>query len=242
MKLEQMLNFENCSFLSRLDLHSLKKVRILYAVFKMLICGAIMSLSNTQSFADDLKIVTVGSPLEGVLHKKTEEINEEELPLAREIAEKLFLALEPHLPAAGLAAPQIGISKSVFIFSFDRDPKNLEVVINPSFEPIGNAILESWEGCFSVILSEKTWKLAKVPRYDTIRATFFDLDGKKTEKILEGFAAKVFQHEYDHLQGIKNIDREDAIVKAFDSKEDLLNYLQEVKKEDSNHYLKPNSD
>ena len=41
-------------------------------------------------------------------------------------------------PAAGLAAPQIGIGKSVFIYSYDRDPKNLEVAINPSYIPIGD--------------------------------------------------------------------------------------------------------
>jgi peptide deformylase len=192
--------------------------------------------------ADAIKIVTVDSPLQEVLHKKTEEIQEGELPLAREIAKKLYLSLKPYFPAAGLAAPQIGISKSVFIFSFDRDPNNLEVVINPSFVPVGDSQVEGWEGCFSVILSESTWKIAKVPRYETIRATFLNLEGKKVEKILDGFAAKVFQHEYDHLQGIENIDREDAIVKAFDSKEELLKYMQDVKKEDSTHYKNPNSE
>jgi peptide deformylase len=59
---------------------------------------------------------------------------------------------------------------------------------------------------------------------------------------LEGFAAKVFQHEYDHLQGIENIDREDAIVQAFDTKEELLSFMQQVKKEDSVCYKKPISD
>jgi len=192
--------------------------------------------------ANTVKIVTVDSPLQEVLDKKTEEIQEGEFLLAREIAEKLFLALKPYLPAAGLAAPQIGISKSVFIFSFDRDPKNLEVVINPSFQPIGDAQTEGWEGCFSVILSDSTWKLAKVPRYETIRATFFNLEGKKVERRLEGFAATAFQHEYDHLQGVKNIDRKDALIKAFNSKEELLSFMQEVKKRDAARYKKPTSD
>jgi len=61
--------------------------------------------------------------------------------------------LKPYLPAAGLAAPQIGISKSVFIFSFDRGPKNLEAVVNPRFVPIEDTKVEGWEGCFSVMLS-----------------------------------------------------------------------------------------
>jgi peptide deformylase len=186
-----------------------------------------------------LKIVTIGSPEEAVLKQKTEDIRKNEFPLARDIAEKLFQALTPYLPAAGLAAPQIGISKSIFIFSYDRDPKNLEVVINPSFTPLEQTKIEGWEGCFSVILSDGIWKLAKVPRYENIKATYFNLEGEKVEKNLRGFAAKVFQHEYDHLQGIENIERADAEVKSFDTKEELFLFMQNVKKEDSLHYKKP---
>ena len=197
-----------------------------------------MSLFN-QSFADNIKIVTVDSPLQHILKNKTEEIQADELLLAQEIVEKLFLALQPYLPAAGLAAPQIGISKSVFIFSFDRDPNNLEGVINPYFIPVGDTKIEGWEGCFSVILSNGTWKLAKVPRYESIKVQYLSVEGEKIEKILEGFAAKVFQHEYDHLQGIENIDREDAIVRDFTTKEEMLSFMQQVKKEDSIRYKKP---
>jgi peptide deformylase len=157
--------------------------------------------------AENIQIVTIDSPLQHILKMKTEEIRADELPLAQEIAQKLLAALQPHLPAAGLAAPQIGISKSVFIFSFDRDPKNLEAVINPSFVPIGEAKIEGWEGCFSVILSNNTWRLAKIPRYESIQVQYLDIEGKKVGKILDGFAAKVFQHEYDHLQGIENIEK-----------------------------------
>ncbi len=196
-------------------------------------------MSMNPGFSSPLKIVTLDSPGQAILKQPTEPINEKELSLAREIAEKLFLALKPYLPAAGLAAPQIGISKAVFIFSFDRDPKNLEVVINPAFEPIGSSRIEGWEACFSVILSEGTWKIAKIPRYETIKVTYLNLEGEKIEKILEGFAAKVFQHEYDHLQGIESIDREDAVIKTFSTKEDLLSYMEAVKNEDTTRYNKP---
>ena len=195
-----------------------------------------MGISNCLP---NINIVTIDSPLQGVLKQKTEEIRRDELFLAREIVEKLGLALKPYLPAAGLAAPQIGIGKSVFIFSYDRDPKNLEAVINPSFTPVGDAKVEGWEGCFSVILSNGTWKLAKIPRYEAIRVQYLNLEGTKKEKTLEGFAAKVFQHEYDHLQGIENIDREDAVVKDFSTKEEMLDFMKQVKKEDSVRYKKP---
>lgn len=195
---------------------------------------------NTRGFTEAMKIVTIDSPLQHILKMKTEEIRENEFPLAQEIADKLFLSLKPYFPAAGLAAPQIGINKSIFIFSFDRDPKNLETVINPSFTPISETKIEAWEGCFSVMLSNGTWKVAKIPRYTTINVTYLNLKGERVEKILDGFAARVFQHEYDHLQGLENIDREDAIVKSFATKEEMMNFMLQVRKEDSGSYKKLN--
>lgn len=207
-----------------------------------IVCAIVLltSFFINRGFSEEMKIITIDGPQQEILRKKTEKIQEHELALAREISEKLFLALKPYLPAAGLAAPQIGISKSVFIFSFDRDPKNLETVINPNFTAIGDNKIEGWEGCFSVTLSNGMWKLAKIPRYETIKVTYLNLEGKKIEKVFDGFAAKVFQHEYDHLQGITNIDRTDAIVKTFDTKDAMLTFMEQVKKEDSVHYKKPN--
>lgn len=187
------------------------------------------------------KIVTVDSPKKDILKRKTDDINADELQLAKEIGNKLFLALKPYFPAAGLSAPQIGISKSIFIYSYDRDPKNLEMVINPSFIPINEHRVDGWEGCLSIILSDNVWQVAKVPRYEKIKVEYLNHRGEKTEKILEGFAAKVFQHEFDHLQGIVNIYRSDATIKSFKTKEDLLEFLQTVKTEDASHYKNPNA-
>jgi peptide deformylase len=184
----------------------------------------------------EIKIITMDSQNRDILKRKTENIPLDALQSAQEIGEKLFLALKPHFPAAGLAAPQIGISKSVFIYSYNRDPANLEVVVNPTFAPIEDHKIEGWEGCLSLILCESAWKLAKVPRYEKIQALYLNQHGEKIEKILDGFAAKVFQHEYDHLQGIVNTERSDAIVKEFHDKNELLNFLQNVKKEDSKRY------
>jgi peptide deformylase len=198
-----------------------------------------MSVPNNQNVSKELKIVTVDSAQRDVLRKKTENFQEDEMPWAKEIAEKLLLALTPYLPAAGLAAPQIGISKSIFIYSYDRDPKNFEIVINPIVIPIGNEKIEGWEGCFSVLLSDGIWKLAKIPRYEKIKVIYINQNGVKVEKILDGFASKVFQHEYDHLQGIESIDRSDAFIKEFISKNELLSFLEIVKKDDSSHYKNP---
>lgn len=192
-------------------------------------------MMNTQP----IKIVTVDSSSKEVLATKTEDIQEDELYLANEISDQLMASLKPYLPAAGLAAPQIGISKSMFIYSYDRDPNHLETVINPKWTPISEDRIEGWEGCFSVLLSDGIWQLASIPRYEKIKVKYTNLDGKIIEKELDGFGAKVFQHECDHLEGLVCIYRTDAAIKSFDSKEALQNFLKEVKKNDSKNYQSP---
>jgi len=182
------------------------------------------------------KIVSVDSPHQDVLKKKSEDIQENELHIAQEIADELLETLRPHFPAAGLAAPQIGINRSVFIYSFNREPESIEVVINPSYEPIADTTVEGWEACFSAVLQNGRYRLAKVPRFAKIEAQYLDYYGEPKKAVLEGFAAKVFQHEYDHLQGVVNIFRKDAVVREFSSKEEMLEFFQEVKKEDSKRY------
>src|SRR5689334_20397546 len=97
------------------------------------------------------KIITVNDPESDVLLRKTDPIGPNEFSSVKEIEHKLYEALKPYFPAAGLAAPQIGILKSVFLFSYDRDPAHLEAVVNPSFTPIGDDLTVGWEGCLSVI-------------------------------------------------------------------------------------------
>jgi len=185
-----------------------------------------------------IDIITIDSYHAPSLKIKTEKIREDELPLAQQIADQLYSSLSPFFPAAGLAAPQIGISRSVFIYSYDRDPKNLEVVINPTLEPIGDEKIEGWESCFSALLTTGECLCAKIPRYAAIRVSYLNLKGEKIEKSLKGFAAKVFQHEYDHLQGCVNIFHPDAEVKTFENKQDFLDFIQEVKKQDAARYTK----
>lgn len=185
-----------------------------------------------------LKIVTIDSPEANVLRTKTIDIAENELPKAQEIAKQLFSSLEPHFPAAGLAAPQIGIGRSIFIFSHDRDPKNLEVAINPTFTPLGDEKVDGWEGCFSTILCQGTPTVAKIARYEKIKATYLNEKGEKVEKILSQFGARVFQHECDHLQGIVNVERADATCKSFKNAREMQEFMAAVKLADSKNYKK----
>ena len=109
-----------------------------------------------------------------------------------------------HLDGAGLAAPQIGVLLRVVIFGVHANPRYPDaeevpdtVLINPVVEPIGDETEEGWEGCLSV-----PGLRGVVSRYLRLRYSGFDERGARIERTVEGFHARVVQHECDHLDGI----------------------------------------
>lgn len=109
-----------------------------------------------------------------------------------------------HLTGAGLAAPQIGVGLQVVIFGVHRNPRYPDaeevpdtVLINPTLAPIGDQMVEGWEGCLSV-----PGMRGLVPRYARLRYRGFDERGAPIDRTVEGFHAVVVQHEVDHLLGI----------------------------------------
>ena len=116
----------------------------------------------------------------------------------------------------------------------------MEVAINPSFESVDNKTQDSWEACFSRILGEPPYSIAYLPRYTTILVTYTTLNGSTKKMILEEFGAKVFQHEWDHLQGITNISRDNAQVKEFMTIDEIVKFTDEERKtKDKVTYLPP---
>jgi peptide deformylase len=105
---------------------------------------------------------------------------------------------------AGLAAPQIGVNVQVVIFgSTARNPRYPDrpvvpptVLINPVITPLGAEEEEDWEGCLSV-----PGLRGVVPRWSRIRYTGFDETGQPIDRTVDGFHARVVQHECDHLVG-----------------------------------------
>jgi len=105
---------------------------------------------------------------------------------------------------AGLAAPQIGVDLQLVIFgSNDRNPRYPDrpvvpptVLVNPVITPIGEAEEDDWEGCLSV-----PGLRGVVPRWSNIRYTGFDQYGDAIDRTVDGFHARVVQHECDHLIG-----------------------------------------
>ncbi len=109
-----------------------------------------------------------------------------------------------NLNGAGLAAPQIGVGLRVVIFGMDYNPRYPDaeavpytVLINPALTPLGNEMEEGWEGCLSV-----PGMRGLVPRYRQLRYTGVDDRGQPIARDVEGFHARVVQHEVDHLDGI----------------------------------------
>ena len=106
---------------------------------------------------------------------------------------------------AGLAAPQIGIDLQLVIFGTDAiNPRYPDapivprtVLLNPIITPLSLAEEAGWEGCLSV-----PGLRGMVPRYTHIRYTGFDQYGDAIDRTVEGFHARVVQHECDHLIGI----------------------------------------
>jgi peptide deformylase len=104
----------------------------------------------------------------------------------------------------GLAAPQIGVDLRLMIFGFDANPRYPEALpvpattlINPWFQVLGEGEEEGWEGCLSV-----PGMRGLVPRATHIRYGGLLEDGSVLEREVEGFHARVFQHEFDHLDGV----------------------------------------
>jgi len=108
------------------------------------------------------------------------------------------------LSGAGIAAPQIGVSQRVVVFEVRENPRYphvtpvpYTVLVNPELTPLGEEMDDGWEGCLSV-----PGMRGLVPRYHRLRYRGFGLQGEPIDRTVEGFHARVVQHEVDHLDGV----------------------------------------
>ncbi|MEO7252792.1 MAG: peptide deformylase [Casimicrobium sp.] len=106
---------------------------------------------------------------------------------------------------AGIAAPQIGVDLRLVIFGgTGKNPRYPDapdipftVLCNPALEPLSDDISTGWEGCLSV-----PGLRGEVPRYERLRYSGLDAAGAGFERVVDGFHARVVQHECDHLDGV----------------------------------------
>ncbi len=140
------------------------------------------------------KILKLGNPL---LYQKSEKVLPDEVdsltPSVREM-HKLVIAFRNKYGAGrAISAPQVGLMKRVICFNVER-PITL---INPTLSDLSEEMFELWDDCFSF-----PNLLVKVRRHKSCKITFRDENWGKHSWDLTDDLSELFQHEYDHLEGI----------------------------------------
>ena len=145
------------------------------------------------------EILKMGHPTLLEVAKPVEKFNTSELD---SIIEDMIDTMKEN-DGAGLAAPQIGLGMQLVIFGFDSNERYPEadqvpftVLINPVITSIGDEEEDGWEGCLSV-----PGLMGVVPRFKKIRYQGKDQHGNEIDREVDGFHARVVQHECDHLIG-----------------------------------------
>ncbi|MFF8392002.1 peptide deformylase [Streptomyces sp. NPDC016172] len=120
-------------------------------------------------------------------------------------------------PGVGLAAPQVGVPLRIAVIedpapvpeevrlARGRVPQPFRVLVNPAYEPVGDARAAFFEGCLSV----PGWQ-AVVARHAEVRLTGQDEHGRALDEVFTGWPARIVQHETDHLDGVLYLDRAES--------------------------------
>lgn len=147
------------------------------------------------------RIVTIGDP--ALRERSTEfspdEINED----LQQLVEEMFSVM--YRDGVGLAGPQIGINRRIFVIGYREAGEQVELAfINPVIEETFGETVPFEEGCLSI-----PGLSAEVLRPDGVVISALDRHGKPLRMQVEGFLARVIQHEFDHLEGVLFVDRLD---------------------------------
>ncbi len=146
------------------------------------------------------EILKMGDPR---LLQQAEPVTEFGTPELQALIEDMFDTMHA-ADGAGLAAPQIGVNLQLVIFGFRQSPRYPDappvpetVLLNPVLKPLSDEMENGWEGCLSV-----PGLRGVVPRYTSLRYSGVDQNGSPIERDVDGFHARVVQHECDHLIGV----------------------------------------
>ena len=159
-----------------------------------------------------LKIRTYPDPVLKKVAEPLTRFGPEEQKIFEDMIEIMYQA-----DGVGIAAPQVGISKRIFIASPTMTPGEEYVFVNPEIiEQQGREL--GLEGCLSL-----PGISGEIPRAKTLRFRALDRKGKPVEMTAKDFFARIVQHEMDHLNGMLLIDRVD-----FDKRQELLAAYQRL--------------
>lgn len=165
----------------------------------------------------DWQILELGHPL---LREQTKPVSHIYSAETQQLLDDL-LAFVAQKQGMGIAAPQVGISKQIFIMCShpnQRYPNAPEMpptcVINPEILSLDGPTEKDWEGCLSI-----PGLRALVPRAETVQVRYFTRNGEQVETTYHGFLARLFQHEFDHLQGRLFIDHAESTLDIMTEKQ-----------------------
>jgi peptide deformylase len=149
-----------------------------------------------------LKVARMGHP---VLRKRARALDPAEVrgPAFQKFIDDMVDTMIEY-EGVGLAAPQVHEGVRMFVAALEGDAGRMQVVpfINPAVTPLTSDKVDDWEGCLSIPDIR-----GRVPRFHAVRVSALDRKGKPFEMELEGFPARVIQHETDHLDGVLFFDR-----------------------------------
>lgn len=164
-----------------------------------------------------VEIAELGNP---VLQKLASKVAEVQAPAIKDILAQMTQAMQ-ELGGVGIAAPQIGVSLQILIVAskpnarYPNAPLMKPVImLNPEIMTQSTETERGWEGCLSV-----PGIRGHVARARRVDISFDNVDGKRQRLILEGFPARIFLHEYDHLIGLTFLDRIDSVRDLMSEKE-----------------------
>jgi peptide deformylase len=155
-----------------------------------------------------LKVARMGHP---VLRTPTEPLERGDIrnPVVQRLIDDMMdTMVEYH--GVGLAAPQVHESLRLFVIAFDPtqpepgEDDDIEpfAIVNPEITPVGDEMVEDWEGCLSIPDIR-----GRVPRLKALALRAQNRRGERIELQLQNFKARVIQHETDHLDGVLFFDR-----------------------------------
>ncbi len=166
-----------------------------------------------------LKVARLGHP---VLRRVAEPFTKAEITSreTRRLVQDMLETMAEY-DGAGLAAPQVHVSKRLLIYGVESNPRYpdaeevpVTVLFNPEWKRLTDETELEWEGCLSL-----PGLRGQVRRYNRIRVEALDEEARPLHFEAEAFHARVFQHEVDHLDGVVFVDRMESM--------DSLCYLKE---------------
>ncbi len=164
-----------------------------------------------------LEVTELGNP---ILREKAKEVSDPADDQIQKLIDDILVTVVD-ANGVGLSAPQVDSSLRIFVMASYPNPRYPDApeidpyeVINPEIIAKSEEMEEDWEGCLSI-----PGIRGRVSRHKEIEVKYSDRYGKEKSEILNDFLARIFQHEFDHLEGIVFLDRLESSMDIITDKE-----------------------